>query len=60
MAHTVYASILTTPEHQQAQIRRKFHFYVMPVTGFISLFMEGLVLLTDIIQETILPLAKMI
>lgn len=58
--HTGYASILTTPEHQQAQIGRKFHFYVMLVTASISLFMEGHMLLTDINQKTILPLAKKI
>lgn len=60
MEHTVYASIVTTPEHQQAQIERKFCFYVMPVTASISLFMEGHVLLTDISQKTTLPLAKQI
>lgn len=58
--HTVYASILTTPEHQQAQKRRKFCFYVMPVTASVSLFMEGHVLITGINQKTILPLAKKI
>lgn len=60
MEHIVYASILTTPEHQQAQIGRKFCFYAMPVTASISLFIEGHVLLTDINQKTILPLAKKI
>lgn len=61
--HTIYASILTTPEHQQAQIRRKFCFYVMPVVlchASVSLFMEGHVLITGINQKTILPLAKKI
>lgn len=60
MEHRVYASLLTTPEHQQAQLGRKFWFYVMPITASIALFMEGDVLLTDINQKTILPLAKKI
>ena len=54
-----YASILTIPEHQQAQLERKFWFYYfMHVTLSISLFMEGHVLLTVINQKTINTIAK--
>jgi len=54
----VYASTFTIPEHQQAQIERKFCFSFTHVTLSTALFMEGHVILTLINQKTIATLVK--
>lgn len=55
--YMAYASILTTPEHHQAQIERKFCFYFIHLTLSISVLMERHLLLTDINQKIITTIA---